>query len=774
MRAYTRKLYLLVGIFSFIIALVQLYLCANQPVSVKGYTSYGAAEGYVITEIASDSPASEAGFQVGDVIVNINGVDMIEWRRTYVVGKNDEIIYANAPYLFRFGETYRCTMQDGTIKSFTIPENPSFFYELRVLSRDDVINFVAGSLFIILGIVISILSTGNAGISDFIWFMYATGICIINSYARMFNTVGYSKLNIVLYNLSCACIAFSLLRIIGYFKSILRRDKTVERIRKASFIPIIIIGIEIVLMLSGAISFWCPFGLQAASLFGSVALVVALLYSLFMFISLFRDIPRQSSLSLRFFLMGICFGALPALFIVLLRTISGSYSAGANETLVTILPLLSIPVAVFCSVFQAVKPEYDQISARVMSGVGTIIILILISLIISSEYSMIFALMCLAPFVFLFVEKPITSFLYPKLTYVQRDLDSLEKQVFLCEKEEDIYNIISQWIFTNLNASFVVFSKISVSRKVMTAEKKWEKAGSDSCDMSVYDSMIEERLRDSIHREGLLTHFGRGCSCPLYSSYEVAGYILLGARSQNDMFSSMEMRLLPPITRILMEALTTMRLKKQGQFVSDMQNQIVFSFADMIESRDGSTGLHVKRTSQVVELLLKQIRAKNVYGEMMGDDDYEMITLAAPLHDIGKIKIPDAILSKPGKLTEEEFSTIKTHPVEGEKIIRKTMAKIEDENYLEIARDMALYHHEKWNGTGYPEGLKEDEIPVCARIMAVADVFDALCSARCYKKAFTIDEAYAIFEESRGTHFEPVLVDILQELRPDLEQIYQS
>lgn len=665
-------------------------------------------------------------------------------------------------------------MLDGTTKTFSIPDNISFFHALSLLSRDDVINFITGSLFIVLGIVIAILSENSEGISDFIWFMYATGICIINSYTGYFNTLFYSKLNVVLYNLSCAGIAFSLLRIIGYFNSILQREKTVKCIRAVSLVPPIIVTLVLILMLTGATSFWGPFGSESPNLFGSVALVLALIYSFFMFIGLLKHIPRQSSLSLRFFLMGICFGSFPALCVVLLRTLTASYIAGVNETLVTILPLLSIPVAVFCSVFQAIKPEYDHISARIMSGVGTAIILVLISLSLASEYATVVALMCLAPFIFLAVEKPITAFLYPNLNYVQRDIDSLERQVFSCEMEDDMYAVISQWLFNNVNARYVAFTSFSVSDDAISVKAVYDREHSGHFDKVSLDSMIEERIKDRNRRDVLRTHQGRGCSCPLYQSHVVTGYIFLGARSQNDMFSSMEMRLLQPVARILMEAITMMRLKKQGQYVSDMQNQIVFSFADMIESRDGSTGLHVKRTSQVVELLLKQIRAKNVYGEKMGDDDYEMITLAAPLHDIGKIKIPDAILSKPGKLTEEEFSTIKTHPVEGEKIIRKTMAKIEDENYLEIARDMALYHHEKWNGTGYPEGLKEDEIPVCARIMAVADVFDALCSARCYKKAFTIDEAYAIFEESRGTHFEPVLVDILQELRPDLEQIYQS
>lgn len=767
-----RKPYFIVGVIALFLAFAELYLCVNQPNKMKGYSSHGTTIGYEITEVAEGGPADIAGMCTGDVIVSINDINMAEFWLMYVKGKSFDTSYQYAPYLFSRGESYRCSMLDGSVKTFTIPEHSSFFHKLGIMNRDDSINFITGILFIILGFIISLLSTGTDGISDFIWFMYAVGICIINSYEVIYNTVFYSKLNVVLYNLSCAGIAFALLRIIGYFYSILRKEKSVKYIRMISCIPFIIICIELVLMLSGATSFWGPFGLETPNLFGSVALVIALLYSFFMFFRLLAHIPRQSSLSLRFFLIGICFGALPTLAIVLIRTITASYLASFNETLITILPLLSIPLSVLCSVFQSIKPEYDQISARTMAGVGTAIVLVLISLGLSSGYSTMLTLMCLSPFVFLIIEKPLTAFLYPKLTYVQRDLDSLEKQVFLCETEDAVFDVISGWLFANLNARYVVFSKFSDSDGFVSAETVYAKAQEEQYDMTAVSSMIDDRINGK--KSGLFSHQGRGCSCPLYQSHEIAGYIFIGARSRYDMFSGMEMRLLPPVARILMEALTMMRLKKQGKYLSDMQNQIVFSFADMIESRDGSTGLHVKRTSQIVELLSKRLMEKGTYGEMINPLEYEMIALAAPLHDIGKIKIPDAILSKPGKLTDEEFSTIKTHPVEGEKIIRKTMAKIEDERYLAIARDMALYHHEKWNGTGYPMGLKGAEIPVCARIMAVADVFDALCSARCYKKAFSIDEAYAIFEDSSGTHFEPVLVEILKELRSELEQIYQN
>ncbi|MCQ2590416.1 MAG: HD domain-containing protein, partial [Treponema sp.] len=213
--------------------------------------------------------------------------------------------------------------------------------------------------------------------------------------------------------------------------------------------------------------------------------------------------------------------------------------------------------------------------------------------------------------------------------------------------------------------------------------------------------------------------------------------------------------------------------KKQDDEIHSIQNNLAYSFADMIESRDGTTGEHVKRTSKVVSLIVEKIKNNpELYPNTFRERELDLIAMSAPLHDIGKLKVPDSILSKPGKLTDDEFNIIKTHSAEGAKIIDKTMTNIEDSFYVNIAHDMALYHHEKWSGKGYPKGISGEDIPVCARIMAVADVFDALCSKRSYKNAFTIDEAYEIMNDSKETHFEPALVDILNDLKDEMIEIY--
>jgi len=209
--------------------------------------------------------------------------------------------------------------------------------------------------------------------------------------------------------------------------------------------------------------------------------------------------------------------------------------------------------------------------------------------------------------------------------------------------------------------------------------------------------------------------------------------------------------------------------RKHQAHVMHMQNQVIYGMANLIESRDGTTGQHVKRTSRYVKMITEKLREMGYYKEEIDDLFLENIYKAAPLHDIGKIRVSDTILLKPGKLTPEEYDLMKRHTTEGVLVFDQTIGGMEDKEYVEIVHAVVGSHHEKWDGSGYPEGKKELEIPLAARIMAVADVFDALVSKRCYKEAFSIEEAYDIIEKDSGKHFDPKLVEAFVALRPEVE-----
>ena len=193
--------------------------------------------------------------------------------------------------------------------------------------------------------------------------------------------------------------------------------------------------------------------------------------------------------------------------------------------------------------------------------------------------------------------------------------------------------------------------------------------------------------------------------------------------------------------------------------VSNMQSGLIKFMAEVVENRDDNTGGHIRRTAEYVESIAKELKKQGIYSDILTDRYMSDMIVAAPLHDIGKIHIPDAVLNKPGKLTEEEFEIMKTHTTAGEELLIRAKEELGESGYLNTALEMAAYHHEWWNGKGYPYGICREEIPLCARIMAVADVFDALTSKRCYKSAMPLEKACAIIKEESGTHFDPAVVE---------------
>jgi len=194
--------------------------------------------------------------------------------------------------------------------------------------------------------------------------------------------------------------------------------------------------------------------------------------------------------------------------------------------------------------------------------------------------------------------------------------------------------------------------------------------------------------------------------------------------------------------------------------VVELQEAVLRTFAELIECRDGITGGHIGRTQYYLSLFLDELKKYGAYRDTIASWNTTLILQSAQLHDVGKIAIKDDILQKPGKLTNQEFEEIKTHVMFGETVIRNIMASTTEQDFLEQARIMVATHHEKWDGSGYPRGLKGEEISLQGRLMAIIDVYDALTSDRPYKPAYTHEEALGIIAEGSGTHFDPALVKI--------------
>ena len=214
---------------------------------------------------------------------------------------------------------------------------------------------------------------------------------------------------------------------------------------------------------------------------------------------------------------------------------------------------------------------------------------------------------------------------------------------------------------------------------------------------------------------------------------------------------------------------------RRTQEVRAIQEVTILALASLAETRDTDTGNHLRRTQLYVKVLAESLQESKRFSSILTDSTVTMLFKSAPLHDIGKVGIPDRILLKPGKLDREEFEIMKRHTIIGRDAIEHAEQHLgRHVDFLNMAKEIALYHHEKWDGSGYPEGLAGENIPVPARLMAIADVYDALICRRSYKEELSHDEAYRIIVSGRGTHFDPEVVDAFVRLEGTFHEIAGS
>ena len=209
----------------------------------------------------------------------------------------------------------------------------------------------------------------------------------------------------------------------------------------------------------------------------------------------------------------------------------------------------------------------------------------------------------------------------------------------------------------------------------------------------------------------------------------------------------------------------------KAKTVLELQNAVLKTMAELVEYRDNITGRHIERTQNYLRILINEMESTGLYHVEVSSWNVELVLHSALLHDVGKIAIDDIILRKPGRLTEEEFDKIKVHTTFGEEVIESIKKSTSQQDFLIHAGILASTHHEKWDGSGYPKGLKGKEIPLLGRLMAIADVYDALVSVRPYKTALTHDQAVDIIKKSSGTHFDPALVGLFLNISDEFEKI---
>ncbi|MFO7767258.1 MAG: response regulator [Pelovirga sp.] len=229
------------------------------------------------------------------------------------------------------------------------------------------------------------------------------------------------------------------------------------------------------------------------------------------------------------------------------------------------------------------------------------------------------------------------------------------------------------------------------------------------------------------------------------------------------------------LTKPVNKAELEVRLRSSERILTlEDKDTVIFSLAKLAETRDPETGQHLERMQNYCRIMAEKLLKNRLYPEIVNPRFVEDIFSTSPLHDIGKVGIPDHILQKPGRLTEEEFVIMKTHALIGHQTLQSTSEKNPRANYLKMSAQIARSHHERWDGNGYPDGLSGSDIPLSARILAVADVYDALASKRVYKEAFSHEKTRSIIIEGKGSHFDPQLIEVFLECENEFFRILEQ
>ncbi len=405
---------------------------------------------------------------------------------------------------------------------------------------------------------------------------------------------------------------------------------------------------------------------------------------------------------------------------------------------------------------------------------GCLIILLYI-IIVYAKQSLTLKVKCNPYFVAILVVSPFAIILDGATAYTVNHLDTIPESVNL---------LLHLLFFFFMNASLAMsfFYMHSLTTGTIPNQRKQSLL---LLPFTLSTTLIVGLINQLYYVEGVTTNYSMGISVYVCYASVVLHFtfiVILGIvyrnviprRKRVGLFSILALVLLALISQIIFPEILITALMPlllvlgyyvnfEDPFFKSLQTQnqnMIEGFATLVESRDFSTGGHINRTRVLVEQLMSEMSRHPKYSRVLTGDYKEWISEAAPLHDIGKIAIPDNILQKEGPLTDEEYAIMKLHSRKGGDIIMETFKENQNPDFLNVAYEIARYHHERWDGNGYPDGLKGEEIPLHARIMSIADVFDAVSSDRCYRVALPMDECIRIMKKGAGTQFDPELVEL--------------
>jgi len=736
----------LVALFAFFIEF------SDQPYYHSGLGVTLGSDGFHVTAVAPGSNADMGGLRTGMVLVEANGLDARDLSR--LSDADISSFLAVSTQLFRIGSSLEVRTDTGSVHTLAITRQP-WAVRAPLLHREVLSNLLVGTLFILSGIWLLSVGKNNEAAKFFTAFTIAAALAVGSSFFSSYWSSAFLALRFILLDLSGVCAMVFLTGFLYRFP-----DRHELRPVRLFAVPVAIIALKYALVAAGLVK---PYNSAAYVIHGVIAV------GLFLIIALlarrYRETSAGGKRKLRWILAGVALSVLPYLFYVLSVFLRANILSNTAEILnyIASFSLVLFPVFVVIGVVRYNLFDIDQFLNRftvyfflafAATSVYTVLFLFFFESSLSLEIYFILLLTALAaPWVYLKIDSFMQSFLWKGRKDKNQILLEMEQELNGKVRAAEVYPIVGAAMMSAFSPSYMIISRI--------------KDGLASCEYS-YPQDAKPLEGDDASELNL----------PLGSMGGADTFLSLGKKKDDDIYTKYEQLLLRGACAQVEKALDTCELytKLQQSLVNESRAQrtTILALAKLTEYRDNETGLHLERIQEYTRLIAKRYRFNNLEASYLTEEYIDALCLSSILHDIGKVGIPDAILLKPGKLSQEEFTVIKQHSSIGGNVLEEAEAFDPERSFLTIGKLVAYHHHEKWDGSGYPLGLAGEVIPLSARIVAVADVYDALRSQRPYKDALSHKEALAIITDGSGSHFDPALVTALLDVEGDIASIVRN
>jgi len=746
-----KRVQLAIALFG--LAFIALFFASfgNQPYYHSGIEFTLREDGFRIQKVVPGSNAALAGLKTDQRIVRVNGLDALQLNE---LSEQDLMAFLTiSSRLFVLGATMDFQTDAGTSHQFILNRLP-WAKRLALFNTTVLVNVLIGILFIAFGVWLLAVGKKDPAVAWFLYFTISTGIAIAMSFFISYWSPFLLSLRFVALDLAGVSACVFLIFFVRRFPV----PQTFHRVGTFA-LPLILLSLKYALLAMGLIRFYGP-----AIFFIHGFLLIALAYTIGLLVKRYRELKAGGKRKLRWIIAGAALSLFPYVLYVSFLVLTSNILTN-SRTILNHLPsfgILLFPVFVVIGVIRYNLFDIDRFLNRFF-------VLFLLGVIVSISYSLVFLLFfeskmslgmystllltaLLSPGLYTLLDGGINRFLLKGRREKRQILLEMETLLLGVYKMEDVYPIVTSAMLSAFDPSFIAFVRkgFSPARTI------------DFCypELSIPMSQLLP--------EGTL-------AIPLVKKDGVESSLLIGKNRDGDIHTKEDIHLATSaaaqISKTQENCDLYTRLQESLLNETSAQRTTILALAKLTEYRDQETGRHLERISEYSRLIAEGLRRVSIEKTYLTDAYIDDLCLSSILHDIGKVGVPDHILMKPGKLTQEEFDGIKHHTIIGGRVLEDTEATNPGRSFLTIGKLVAFHHHEKWDGSGYPCGLVGEAIPLSARIVAVADVYDALMSDRPYKKAFSHEEAMDIIVEGRGKHFDPELVDVFLSIEAEFKAV---